>query len=137
MPPDFAAADALVSPALGHPLTAWATGRFVTFLLVLCRVAGLMTVGPVFGTPVVPPNVRVLLAVALALVVFPALPDRAAETFAALDADRDGALTGEEVPAAVADSLDVAGRSRARRRADAGRRSPRPPGRGRRRGWRR
>ena len=105
MPPDFAAADAAISPALGHPLTAWATGRFVTFLLVLCRVAGLMTVGPVFGTPVVPPNVRVLLAVALALVVFPALPDRVAETFAALDADRDGVLLGDEIPAAVADSL--------------------------------
>ena len=111
MLPDFAAADVLaaadgaVAPALGHPLTAWATGRFVAFLLVFCRVAGLMTVGPVFGTPVVPPNVRVLLAVALALVLFPALPDRSAETFAALDADGDGVLGPAELPAAVADSL--------------------------------
>ena len=104
MPPDLAAAADALPPALGHPLTAWATGRFLTFLLVFCRVAGLMTVGPVFGTPVVPPNVRVLLAVALAAVLFPALPDRAAETFAALDADRDGVLRGDEIPPPVADS---------------------------------
>ena len=105
MSPDFAAVDSALTPALSHPLTAWASGRFLTFLLVFFRVAGLMTVGPVFGTPVVPPNVRVLLAVALAVVLFPALPDRAAETFAALDADRDGVLLGGEVPPAVADSL--------------------------------
>ena len=100
MPTDLAAADA----ALGHPLIAWGTARFVTFLLVFFRVAGLMTVGPVFGTPVVPPNVRVLLAVAAALVIFPALPARSGEAFAALDADADGVLAGGEIPAAVADS---------------------------------
>ena len=105
MLPDFAAADA----AFGHPLIAWGTARFVTFLLVFFRVAGLMTVGPVFGTPVVPPNVRVLLAVAAAFVIFPAIPARSVEAFAALGRNGDGVLIGEEIPAAVSDSFAARG----------------------------
>ena len=96
-------------PDFSHPLIAWGTGRFVGFLLVFCRVAGLMTVGPVFGTPVVPPNVRVLLALAAAAVVAPALPGRSAETFRGLDGDRDGRLSGGEIPVPVLDLLAVRG----------------------------
>ena len=92
-----------------HPLITLGTGRFMGFLLVFCRVAGLMTVGPVFGTPVVPPTVRVLLAVAAAAVIAPALPGRSAETFAALDANGDGRLIGEELPGPVRDSLAARG----------------------------
>ncbi len=109
MPPDLAA---VVPPGLDlgpvdftHPLIAWGTARFVTFLLVFCRLAGLMTVGPVFGTPVVPPNVRVLLALAAAAVVTPAISGRSAETFASLDRNGDGRLVAEELPGAVLDSL--------------------------------
>ena len=96
-------------PDFSHPLIAWGTGRFVGFLLVFCRVAGLMTVGPVFGTPVVPPNVRVLLALAAAAVVAPALPGRSADTFRSLDGNRDGRLSGGEIPVPVLDSLAARG----------------------------
>jgi len=88
-----------------HPLIAWGTARFVAFLLVFFRVAGLMTVGPVFGTPVVPPNVRVLLAIAAAAVITPALAGRSVETFHALDRNGDGRLIGEELPGPLLDSL--------------------------------
>ena len=98
-------------PDLSHPLIAWGTARFVAFLLVFFRVAGLMTVGPVFGTPVVPANVRVLLALAAAAVVAPALPGRSAETFRALDTNGDGRLIAEELPAPVLDSLLARGGS--------------------------
>ncbi|MEM9700978.1 MAG: flagellar biosynthetic protein FliR [Planctomycetota bacterium] len=88
-----------------HPLIAWGTGRFVAFLLVFFRIAGLMTVGPVFGTPVVPPNVRVLLTVAAAMVVAPALTGRTAETFHRLDRNGDAVLSGKELPAPIRDSF--------------------------------
>ncbi|NNJ27653.1 flagellar biosynthetic protein FliR [Alienimonas chondri] len=94
-----------------HPLIAWGTARFVAFLLVFCRVAGLMTVGPVFGTPVVPPNVRVLLALATALVITPALSGRSAETFHGLDRDGDDRLVADELPGPVLDSLASRGQS--------------------------
>ncbi|MFH5803809.1 flagellar biosynthetic protein FliR [Alienimonas sp. DA493] len=101
----------LPAPDFTHPLIAWGTARFVAFLLVFFRVAGLMTVGPVFGTPVVPANVRVLLAVAAAAVVAPALPGRSAEAFLTLDTDGNGVLVAEELPGAVLDSLDARGLS--------------------------
>lgn len=41
------------------------------FTLVLCRVSGLMTTAPIFGTPEVPMRVRALLAFALAVLVTP------------------------------------------------------------------
>ncbi|QDT17625.1 flagellar biosynthetic protein FliR [Alienimonas californiensis] len=99
----------LPSPDFTHPLIAWGTARFVGFLLVFFRVAGLMTVGPVFGTPVVPANVRVLLAVAAAAVVAPALPGGSAEAFQALDTNGDAVLVAEELPGAVLDSLEARG----------------------------
>ena len=43
------------------------TNQFLVFLLVLTRVSGLMLLTPVWGARVVPPRVRALLALALAL----------------------------------------------------------------------
>ncbi len=51
----------------------WAMISFYSFTLVLVRISGLMIVGPVFGQPVVPINVRILLAVALSLLITPAV----------------------------------------------------------------
>ena len=39
--------------------------NFYAFTLVLVRMAGLMTIGPVFGQRIVPANVRILLVLAI------------------------------------------------------------------------
>ena len=67
----------VADPAAGRAVTAVLTAKFFAGVLAFLRVAGLMTVGPVFGVPVVPANVRVLLSVAAALIVAPALPPAA------------------------------------------------------------
>ena len=58
----------------GRPLVEAAMLRFYAFTLVLVRMSGLMIIGPVFGQPVVPANIRVLLVVALSVLVLPTLP---------------------------------------------------------------
>ena len=50
-------------------LTDWATWRTYVFLLVTLRLAGLFTVGPMFGNPVIPWKVRGMLVVMLGLCV--------------------------------------------------------------------
>lgn len=45
--------------------------QFLAFTLVLGRLSGLMILAPLFGAPEIPPRVRILLAVTLALVVSP------------------------------------------------------------------
>jgi len=45
--------------------------RFLLFTLVLTRISGLTMTAPIYGTPEVPRQVRVLLAVALALLITP------------------------------------------------------------------
>jgi flagellar biosynthetic protein FliR len=52
-------------------------GKFVLFMLVFTRVSGLVITAPVFGKNQVPPQVRVLLALALAALVMPSQWDRA------------------------------------------------------------
>ena len=47
------------------------TNQFLVFLLVLTRISGLMLLTPVWGARVVPPRVRALLALALALIISP------------------------------------------------------------------
>ncbi len=51
------------------------TNQFLVFLLVLTRVSGLMLLTPVWGARVVPPRVRALLALALALIISPLVAD--------------------------------------------------------------
>ncbi|MGD9857570.1 MAG: flagellar biosynthetic protein FliR, partial [Planctomycetaceae bacterium] len=55
------------------PLWRLATHVFMVFSLVAARLAGMLSVGPVFGHPAVPRTVRLLLALGLALVVTPSL----------------------------------------------------------------
>lgn len=47
------------------------TGRFLLFTLVLVRVSALVVTAPIYGGSDVPPQVRALLAFALAVLVFP------------------------------------------------------------------
>jgi flagellar biosynthetic protein FliR len=78
MPPLLDGLDfAWLAELSGRPLVEAATVRFYAFTLVLVRVSGLMIIGPVFGQPVVPANIRVLLSVALSVLVAPTLPAQA------------------------------------------------------------
>ena len=54
-------ADPLVDLSTRH-LLELAMGQFYAFTLVLVRMSGLMTIGPLFGQSIVPANVRILLA---------------------------------------------------------------------------
>src|SRR5262245_3538980 len=48
-------------------LTDLAMEQFYAFTLVLIRISGLMTIGPLFGQSIVPGNVRVLIVITLSL----------------------------------------------------------------------
>jgi flagellar biosynthetic protein FliR len=83
---------------LGDGLLGAALLEFQRFLLVVLRLSGLMIVGPLFGQPSVPMNVRALLVVALALILTPALSGHAARGFQRLDVNGDGRLVAAERP---------------------------------------
>jgi len=74
-----------------------AVGQFYQFTLVLIRMSGMMVIGPFFGQPVVPANLRVLLVLSLALLITPTLPRHSQVGFQRLDANADGQLTRDEV----------------------------------------
>lgn len=85
---------------------------FHVFTLVLVRVSGMMTVGPVFGQSVVPANVRVLLVLVIAMIVTPALHDHWQVGFAKLDANENGLLERDEVPGHLLARFDAAAAER-------------------------
>lgn len=86
--------DAWIRAALGG-----ATQAFVAFLLVITRVSGLLIIGPVFGHPDLPVQMRVLLAITLSLLITPAVVGGSSQTvFTHLDLNRDGMLSSEEIP---------------------------------------
>jgi len=85
--------DQAVSALLGAALV-----QFYGFTLVAIRLSGLMIVGPVFGQPLVPPSLRVMLVLTLAFVITPTLADHGRIVFDKLDANHDGVLTRDEVP---------------------------------------
>ena len=87
----------------------WAVTQYYGFSLVLTRMSGLMIVGPLFGQPVVPMNVRILLVVVLSLLVTPMLSMQSQRRFAELDVDRNGRLSDEEIPLQVAARFAVSG----------------------------
>ena len=72
--------------------------HFYAFTLVLVRMAGLMTIGPVFGQRLVPINVRVLLVFTMAVLITPTLTDQTDRGFQRLDTNQDGRLVRDEVP---------------------------------------
>lgn len=81
--------------------------QFYTFTLVLVRMSGLMTVGPVFGQSLVPPNVRILLVLSLSMLVTPLLSVQPQIAFQRLDANGDGRLEREELPEHLRARFDV------------------------------
>jgi flagellar biosynthetic protein FliR len=100
----------LIDPILqwsNRELLALAMQHFYAFTLVLVRVSGLMTIGPVFGMSVVPANVRVLIVVTLSLLVTPTLSRQQEAGFDRLDLDRDGQLTQAEIPEVLRVRFDI------------------------------
>jgi flagellar biosynthetic protein FliR len=72
--------------------------NFYAFTLVLVRMAGLMTIGPVFGQPVVPGNIRIFLVLSMSLMMMPLLHEQSRIGFRRLDANQDSRLTRDELP---------------------------------------
>ncbi|MEX0718884.1 MAG: flagellar biosynthetic protein FliR, partial [Planctomycetaceae bacterium] len=97
-----------LSDAALRPLFDAAMAQFHAFTLVLVRMSGLMTVGPLFGQSIVPANARVLLVLAMALLITPTLAGQTSAGFRKLDIDGDGRLTRGEVPEPLLDRYDAA-----------------------------
>jgi flagellar biosynthesis protein FliR len=79
-----------------------ATAAFVAFSLVLSRLSGMVLVGPIFGHPDIPLQIRAFLVLALSLVITPALIgiDRQA-AFDRLDRNGNALIEFDEVPPAL------------------------------------
>lgn len=75
-----------------------AVEQFHTFILVLLRLSGLLFLGPIFGQSTIPPNVRILIIMMLAMIITPTLNSQARRGFERLDENGDGRLVREEVP---------------------------------------
>lgn len=90
---------ALTAPDLAQFLRG-ATSAFVAFTLIVTRLGGMVAVGPVFGHPGIPLQIRVFLVLAMSLVITPSLVGSDQQrTFQLLDSNRDRLLTLDEVPA--------------------------------------
>lgn len=106
----------LISQAAGHgvvdTLTGAAIGYFYAFTFVMMRMAGLMTIGPVFGHPSLPINVRVVFVVALSLLVTPVVVSESPwQTVARFDTNGDGLLSIEEAPPKMRPRIERLARS--------------------------
>src|SRR5262245_17881047 len=79
-----------------------ATGLFVAFTLIVTRMSGMMVIGPIFGHPSLPLQIRVFIVLAASLVITPSLAvsDRG-QTFNLLDRNHDQSLTLDEVPGSI------------------------------------
>src|SRR5437667_180207 len=71
----------------------------IAFTLIVTRLSGMVVIGPIFGHPQIPVQVRVFLVLAMSLVVTPALlgADQR-KTFQLLDRNHDARLTVDEAP---------------------------------------
>src|SRR5262249_37378895 len=109
--------DAALGSIDAAHLLSWATGAFVAFTLVVTRISGMVVIGPIFGHPNIPRQVRVFLVVAMSLVVTPVLlSSDQNQTFRRLDRDSDGKLVRDEVPESLIRQIEEllvrAGKSR-------------------------
>ncbi|MAT16746.1 MAG: hypothetical protein CMJ46_15925 [Planctomyces sp.] len=79
-------------------LIASALHNFHLFIMVVIRLSGLMTIGPLFGQIEVPANVRVLLVLTVSLIVTPTLFTQAEIGFNTWDINQNGYLSRDEIP---------------------------------------
>ncbi len=68
------------------------------FLMILFRLSGLMTTGPIFSQSVVPARARVCLILALSCLLAPQMQDSFQQMLASYDRNQDGRLTATEAP---------------------------------------
>ncbi len=55
-------------------LLSYDAGQLLAFILVLVRVSGIISTAPIFGSSVSPPQVKIVLSLMLALILFPFIP---------------------------------------------------------------
>lgn len=84
----------------------WAMLQFYAFTLVMVRISGLMIIGPVFGQPIFPTNIRILLVLSLSILITPTLHDQVIVGFYELDANQNQRLSKDEVPTHLHDRFD-------------------------------
>lgn len=84
----------------------WAMLQFYAFTLVMVRISGLMIIGPIFGQPIFPTNIRIMLILCLSILITPTLHDQVTAGFYELDVDQNLRLTKEEVPTHLQDRFD-------------------------------
>ncbi len=107
--------DALLDQYLLNPLLQiapgqvlqWAMLQFYAFTLVVVRISGLMIIGPIFGQPIFPANIRILLVLCLSILITPTLHDQVTAGFYELDSDQNQRLSKDEVPSHLQDRFDA------------------------------
>jgi len=110
--------DALTAPDLTQMLRG-ATGIFVAFTLIVTRISGMVIVGPVFGHPSVPLQVRVFFVLVMSLVITPALLGSGQQqTYRLLDRNQDGVLAAEEIPSSLQSQFESLVRAAGKRIED-------------------
>ncbi len=93
--------DALISGDAPQLLRG-ATSVLVAFSLIVTRMSGMMVIGPIFGHPSLPMQVRVLIILGASLVITPALAQsNGSRTFQLLDRNHDQLLTPNELPGSI------------------------------------
>jgi flagellar biosynthetic protein FliR len=75
-----------------------ANWHFYAFLLIVIRIGGLMTAGPLFSQSSIPVNVRVILALGLGFIITPVVLQTSSQNLIAYDANHDGLVSLDEVP---------------------------------------
>lgn len=106
--------DRLIDPLLapftveptGRMLLGWGIAQFFIFTLVVLRVAGLMTIGPLYGNRTIPGRAKALFALAMAALLTPTLPQLSVIGFSRLDADGNGFVERDEVPGLIAERYE-------------------------------
>ncbi len=84
----------------------WAMLQFYAFTLVVVRISGLMIIGPVFGQPIFPTNIRILLVLSLSIMITPTLHDQVTVGFYELDVNQNQRLSKDEIPTHLQDRFD-------------------------------
>ena len=98
--------DALAAPDISHLLRG-ATSAFVAFTLVVTRMSGMVVVGPVFGHPSIPLQIRAFLVLAMSIVITPALLSMDQQRiFELLDRNQNQIVTRDEIPDSLAPQFE-------------------------------
>src|SRR5262249_10596525 len=94
--------DAIAAPDISQLLRG-ATSAFAAFTLVVTRMSGMMVIGPVFGHPSLPLQIRAFLVLAMAAVITPALLGMDQQRqFELLDRNENQLVTRDEIPESLA-----------------------------------